>query len=104
MTSALPVRCLSKKIACVIGAIKSISHCLPPTALRDVYYGLFQSHFDYSSMVWGNSGKTLREKLQRLQNRATRLLTNSNYDADASILLNDLGGKTLKLSGKFRRP
>ena len=47
-------------------------------------------------MVWGNSGKTLREKLQRLQNRATRLLTNSNYDADASILLNDLGWQNLE--------
>ena len=96
VTSALPVRCLSKKVASVIGAIKRISHYLSPTALHDVYYGLFQSHFDYSSMVWGNSGKTLREKLQRLQNRATRLLTNSNYDADASILLNDLVWQNLE--------
>ena len=54
-------------------------------------------------MIWGNCCKNLRDKLQRLQNRAARVLTNSNYDADASILLNDLGGKTLKLSGKFRR-
>ena len=27
-----------------IGAIKRINHCFPPTALRDVYYGLVQSH------------------------------------------------------------
>ena len=44
-----------------IGAMKHISHCLPPTALHDVYYGLVQSHFDYCSVVWGNCGKTLRD-------------------------------------------
>ena len=52
---------LAKKIASGIGAMKRISHCLPPTALHDVYYGLVQSHF---SVVWGNCGKTLRDKLQ----------------------------------------
>ena len=40
--------------------------------------------------------KTSRDKLQRLQNRAARVLTNSNYDADASILLNDLGWQNLE--------
>ena len=65
----------------------------------------YKSHFDHCSVAWGNCGKTLRDKLQRLQKRAARVLTNSNYDADASIFLNDLhwSGKTLKLSGNFRR-
>ena len=39
------VEALSKKIASGIGAIKRINHCFPPTALRDVYYGLVQSHW-----------------------------------------------------------
>ena len=38
---------LSKKIASGIGTIKRINHCLPPTALHDVYYDLVQLHFDY---------------------------------------------------------
>ena len=83
------VDALSKKIASGFGAINRINHCLPPTASHDVYYGLVQSLFDYRSVVWGNCGKT--DKLQRLQNRAARVLTNSNYDADASLLLNHLG-------------
>ena len=41
---------------------------------------------------------TLRDKLQRLQNRAVRVLTNFNFDVDASILFNDLGWKNLELS------
>ena len=44
----------------------------PPTALHDVYYGLVQTHFDYCIVVWVNCGKTLRNKLQLLQNRAAR--------------------------------
>lgn len=52
--------------------------------------------FDYCSVVWGNCGKTLRDKLQRLQNRAARVLPNSNYDANASLLLHDLGWHNLE--------
>ena len=84
------VDALSKKIASGIGAINRINHCLPPTASHDVYYGLVQSHFDYRSVVWGNCGKPLRDKLQRLQNRAARILTNSNYDADRVYILTPL--------------
>ena len=97
------VDALSKKIASVIGAIKGINHCLPPTAFHNVYYGLVLSHIDCCSVVFGSCGKTLRDKLQRLQNRAARVITNSNYDVDASIPFNDLGWQTLKCSGKFIR-
>jgi len=36
------VDALSKNIASGIGAIKRINHCLPSTALHNVYYGLVQ--------------------------------------------------------------
>ena len=42
------VDAISQNIASGIGAIKRINHCLPHAALHDVYYGLVQSHFDYS--------------------------------------------------------
>ena len=51
--------------------------------------------FDYCSIVWGNCGKTLSERLQKLQNRAARILTSSSYDADARYLLQQLGWKDL---------
>ena len=94
------VDALSKKIASGIGAIKRINYCLPPTALHDVYYGLVQSHLNYCSVVWGSCGSV---KLQRLQNRAARVLTNSNYDAYASILLNDLGWQNLETQRQIHK-
>ena len=74
-----------------------------PTAMHDVYYRLVQSHFDYCSVVGGNCGKTLRDKLQRLQNRAARVLTNSNCGVDASILLNDLGWQNLETQWQIQK-
>ena len=41
-------------------------------------------------MVWGNCGKTLRDKLHR-------------YDADANILLNDLGWQNLQTQRQIQK-
>jgi hypothetical protein len=38
-----------------------------------VYNSLIQPHFDYCCEVWDALGKSLRERLQKLQNRAARL-------------------------------
>ena len=81
------------------GSIKRISHCVPPATLHSIYHGLVQSHFDYCSVVWGNCAKTLSDKLQRLQNRAVRVLTNTCYDADANQLLKELGWDNLETKG-----
>jgi len=69
------INAISKKISSGIGSIKRISQCVPPATLHNIYHGLVQSHFDYCSVVWGNCAKTLSDKLQRLQNRAVRVLT-----------------------------
>ena len=53
---------------------------------------LVQPHFDYSNSVRGCCGKTLASKLQKLQNRAARILTYSNYDANADNLIKKRGG------------
>ena len=45
----------------------------------------------------GNCAKTLSDKLQRLQNRAVRVLTHSSYDADANQLFKELGWDNLEI-------
>ena len=90
------INAITKKISSGIGSIKRISHCVPPATLHTIYHGFVQSHFDYCSVVWGNCAKTLSDKLQRLQNRAVRVLTNTCYDADANQLLKELGWDNLE--------
>jgi hypothetical protein len=53
--------------------------------------------------VWGNCGKTLSNKLQKLQNRAMRVLTFSNFDADANSLLEKLGWDDLNQQRQFQK-
>jgi hypothetical protein len=53
--------------------------------------------------VWGNCGKTLSNKLQKLQNRAMRVLTFSNFDADANSLLERLGWDDLNQQRQFQK-
>ena len=91
------INAISKKISSGIGSIKRISHCVPPATLQNIYHGLVQSHFDYCSVVWGNCAKTLSDKLQKLQNRAVRVLTHSSYDADANQLIAKLGWDNLEI-------
>ena len=69
---------LCKKIASTIGAIKRVKAFVPQSTLLNIYNSLVPSHFDYCSLVWGNCGKTLPNKLQKLQNRAARVTTSSN--------------------------
>ena len=79
---------LSKKVAFGIGAIKRIRPFVPAPTLRYIYNALIESHYDYCNLFWGNCGKMLFKRLQKLQRRAARALTSSSYDADSTEPLN----------------
>jgi hypothetical protein len=64
---------------------------VPVETLRLIYNALVQSYFDYFSPFWDTCGSGLREKLQRLQNRATRVITGSAFDIRSIDVLNMLG-------------
>jgi hypothetical protein len=62
-----------------------------------IYNCLVQPYFDYCCVVWDSCGSTLANKLQKLQNRAARVLTSSNYDTNAENLFKKLSWKNLKI-------
>ena len=53
-------------------------------------------YFNYPGAVWGNIYMGLADKLQKMQNRAARILTFSNYDVRSSVLLDELGWERLE--------
>ena len=61
-----------------------------------MYNALIVQYFDYCSPVWGCIGKCQSERLQKLQNRGARIITNSSYANPSSSLLRDLGWDTLQ--------
>ena len=91
---------LCKKIASTIGAITRVKPFVPQSTLLNIDNSLVQSHFDYCSLVWDNCGKTLSNKLQKLQNRAARLITSSNFDLDVDSLFHKLSWKDLRMKSQ----
>ena len=55
-------------------------------------------YFNYCSAAWGDINiKKLADKLQKMQNRAARILSFSSYDVRSSVLLADeLGSERLE--------
>ena len=88
---------ISKKIALAIGALKRIRPYITTNTAVQVYQALIQPHFDYCCSVWDGLGETLSCILQKLQNRAARVIMKANYDSSASILLDNLHWDNLSL-------
>ena len=55
-----------------------------------------EPHFQYCCSVWGCCNSTDILQLQRLQNRAARVVTNSQFDAPSTPLIQSLGWHTIK--------
>ena len=91
---------ISKKISSAIGALKRIRPFISESTALQIYQALILPHFDYCCPVWDELSVTLSEKLQKLQNRAARVITRSSYDTSASILLNRLNWDNLSTRRK----
>ena len=82
---------MSKKISSGIGALKRIRPFISQNIAVQIYKGLIKPHFEYCSPVWHGINNKLSDKLQKLQNRAARAITQSNFDISSSYLRNLLG-------------
>ena len=60
-----------------------------------MYRGIVEPHLRYCCSVWGACGGTRLQVLQKLQNRAARIVTNSSYDSSASALIKTLNWPTV---------
>ena len=57
-----------------------MSKTLPTESLSMLCKTLIEPQIRYCSIIWGNCGEVLKEKLQILQNRAARIITRTTYD------------------------
>ena len=81
---------ISSKVSRAIGMIKYAKKELPTIFLKMLYLQLVEPHFRYCCSVWGSCGVTTRKTLDKLQNRAIRIITNSAYDVSVGSLLRQL--------------
>ena len=81
---------ITKKISSGISALKRVRPFIDRDTAVKAYRGLVEPYFTYCSPVWDGLGCKLSEKLQKLQNRAARVMTRSSYEVSSASLLSEL--------------
>ena len=94
---------ISKKVSSAIGALKRVRPFIPTDVAVQIYNALILPHFDYCSPVWDGMSGCLSDKLQKLQNRAARVITQSPFDTSSNILLAMLRWEKLSLRRKKQK-
>ena len=87
---------ISTKVSRAIGIIRRVKKYVSQDTLELMYCSLVLPYFDYCSLVWDNCSQTLKDKVQKLQNRAARVITGDNYDIRSSDILKKLGWNNLQ--------
>ena len=84
---------LARDLSRRLPLLNRLSYILPRKSLKIVYNCLFQSKIDYCLTVWGHCSKKNLNLIQKIQNRAARIITlnTRNNDVRTSNLLKELG-------------
>ena len=90
------ISALIKKIPKEIRILRYGKRYLPLTTVKSMYRSVVEPHFRFCCSVWGICSAIAFDKLQKLQNRAARIATNSPYDAPSQPLLKKLGWQPIK--------
>ena len=85
----------SKKISSAIGGLKQVRPFVDKETAIIIYKSLIQPIFDYCDIVWDNLPLTQAIRLQKLQNRAARVINQVGYDIRSHTIREELGWETL---------
>ena len=84
---------ICKKITSGISALRQIKEFVEKDTLVSVYNSIVRPYFTYCFEVWDVFGETQSKRLQKLQNRAARIIMNMSNDVDHLVALDALKRK-----------
>ena len=87
---------ICKTVTARISALRRLKECADKHTLLSVFNALIYPYFKYCCEVWDLFGETQSKRLQKLHNRAARIITNLSNDVDHTIALHELGWEPLK--------
>ena len=88
-----------KKLKRANGMLCKTRHYININDLKNLYYAIFSSHLVYGCEIWGQHINSINKKKFKLQNRALRIISFSDFDADSNPLYANL--KILKLEDQI---
>ena len=74
-----------------ISCLRRVKPFVNKDTLISIYNAIVRPHFDYCCEVWDLLGETSSKRLQKLQNRAARVIMTMSNDIDHSIAFHALG-------------
>ena len=81
---------LSKKLKRANGMLCKARHFVPKDDLRTLYFAIFSSHLIYAAQIWGQVTNSFNQKIFKLQNRALRIITFSDFRANSNPIYREL--------------
>ena len=81
---------LVKKLNRGNGMLAKARHYVPHLELKNIYHAIFSSHLVYGAQVWSAKLLSVNEKVFRLQKRAMRIMTFSDFKAHSEPLFKEL--------------
>ena len=94
---------ICRKVSSAIGALKRIRPFISANTALQIYNALILPHFDYCSPVWDCLSGQSSDKLQKLQNRAARVITKLPFDTSSNLLLDTLKWEKMSLRRKKQK-
>ena len=67
-----------KKVSIGMGLLCRTRNFLTEKQLITIYHSIIEPHFDYCCIVWDSMSDTLANKMQKLQNRAVRIISRAD--------------------------
>ena len=90
------IQAICKKVGAGLGTLRRIKPFVPITTLQTIYRALIQPYFDYCSPIWGVCDQKLKDKLQKFQNRAARIIVGASYEIRSADVLQSLAWDNLE--------
>ena len=81
---------ITTKVTSALASLRQVRDTVDFSILIIIYKSLIQPYFDYCAQIWGCLGATLLNKLQKLQNRAFRIITRESYTTRSIDILSKL--------------
>ena len=94
---------VKQKVSSNLRILKKVKPFLNSENIDTLYRSIIEPYFSYCCLVWDSIGDTLSNSLQRLQNRAARIVTGAAYSKPSGEVFEELGWTQLNSMRQFHK-
>ena len=94
---------IRQKVTRNVSVLRRVKPFLKTENLINIYRSIIEPYFTYCCIVWDSISETQTVNLQKLQNRAARIITGASYSQRSSDVLCELGWMTLETMRKHQK-